>query len=261
MVRWDPKAYGRHSSMQQAWARELIARLDFQGHEQVLDLGCGNGMVTCEIARALPRGRVVGIDSSPEMIAFARRENAEVANARFEVRDARQLDFHGEFDTVFSNAALHWVRDHGPVLRGIRESLKPGGRFYLSMGGRGNAADMIQVMEEELFRREPWRTAFAGFPFPWYFYGAEEYRGWVLDAGLTPLRVELKPKDMTHPDAESLAGWVATTWLPYLERLDEAERSAFIRESAAAYVARHPADDRGLIHLRMVRLEAEGGKS
>jgi trans-aconitate methyltransferase len=169
------------------------------------------------------------------------------------------MDFQPEFDVVFSNAALHWVHDHLPVLRSIARALRPSGRALLQMGGQGNAAAIIDVAEK-LMRKEPWRSFFHGFSFPYAFYGAEEYRNLAKEAGLVPRRIELIPKTMRHEGKEGLAAWIRTTWLPYTQRVPAGMREEFIEEIAAVYEAEHGIDAKGFLAVGMVRLEVEAGK-
>ena len=253
---WDADDYAASSSEQQKWARELIDKLDLRGDEQLLDIGCGDGKVTAEIAGILRDGQTVGVDSSSEMIALARERHAEVSNLAFQVADARELPFDARFDVLFSNAALHWVRDHGPVLIGIARSLKADGRILLQMGGKGNAAEILSVLDE-MIASEQWQPHFIGFEFPYGFHGDEEYRVWFMNAGLDPSRVELIPKDMAHQGQEGLAGWIRTTLLPYTQRVPEADRERFVSELADWYLERHPVDGNGLAHVAMMRLEVE----
>jgi trans-aconitate 2-methyltransferase len=242
------------------WARELAGKLRLRGDERVLDLGCGDGTVTAEIAALLPRGSVVGLDISPDMIAFARGRlpPERHPNLRFVEGDMLDLPFFREFDAAFSSAALHWVSDHGRVYRGIGRALRPGGRVLVQMGGRGNAAPVLAIADEML-TQEPWRDLFGGFSRTYAFYGPEEERRWLEGSGLTPLRVELIPKDMAFDDQEGLAGWVRTTWHLYLERLPEDARPDFVAGVVERYVERYPSAD-GRIHVPMVRLEVEGVK-
>ena len=165
-VRWDAEEYARNSAAQQGWARELIEKLALSGRESVLDLGCGDGKVTAEIARLLTAGRALGVDSSPDMISLARRSfpASRHPNLRFQPGDARTLEFDGEFDVVFSNATLHWVLDHGPVLKGAARSLRPGGRLLFQMGGRGNGAEVFDVARQ--MTAGEWGCYFDGFAFP-----------------------------------------------------------------------------------------------
>ncbi|MCI5128506.1 MAG: class I SAM-dependent methyltransferase, partial [Candidatus Electrothrix sp. AUS3] len=106
-----PEDYACHSAAQQIWARELISKLNFQGDEIVLDIGCGDGKITAEIAEHLPNGEILGVDNSAAMLALARKEFpwSSHPNLSFQERDARDLSYECEFDIIFSNAALHWV--------------------------------------------------------------------------------------------------------------------------------------------------------
>lgn len=256
--RWDAEAYSQSSSQQKKWGRELLAKLELRGDERLLDIGCGDGKLTEEIARLLPRGSALGIDSSPEMIDFARESfpRERFPNLDWMVVDARELPFTDEFDVVFSNAVLHWIPDQQAVLAGIRRSLKPGGRALLQMAGRGNAAYVAEAMIGRMMA-DGWRDCFRGFSLPFAFMGPEEYEPLLREAGLAPLRVELIPKDMVHQGREGIAAWIRTTWLPFTHCVPEERREAFIHEIVDAYLEGHPPDGEGLVHVEAIRLEVE----
>ena len=258
MYGWDAKDYHNSSTEQQKWARDLLSKLALSGDERVLDIGCGDGKVTAEIAQKVPDGSVLGIDISEEMIRFARRSfpAKRFSNLAFEVMDAENLSFGGEFDVVFSNAALHWVIDHFPVLKGIKKSLKPSGKILLQRGGRGNAAEIPEVPETVL-EDERWSRYFTDFTTPHGFYGPEEYKVWLEKVGIAAVRVELIPKDMIHEGREGLAAWIRTTWLFYTQKVPEELRGEFIREIVDRYIEKHHPDNRGIAHIRMMRLEVE----
>ena len=110
--------------------------------------------------------------------------------------DARKLTFKEQFDRVFSNAVLHWITDHRPVLEGVQRSLKLGGGLLFQMGGKGNA-QAILAMLDDLLMVHSWSAFFDGFTFPYGFHAPEEYDVWLREAGLKPERVELLQKDMT----------------------------------------------------------------
>ena len=259
--RWDAAEYARNSTAQQGWALELIGKLELAGTERVLDIGCGDGKVTDEIARRVPGGRVLGIESSEDMIRVSRHvfPPAVVPNLSFALADARSMSFDGAFDLAFSNAVLHWVKDQAPVLRGVARALTPGGRVFFQMGGRGNGAEIFAVADEMLQDRR-WSSFFAGFDFPWGFYGPDEYRVWCAAAGLRARRIELLPRPMKQGGIDGLAGWIRTTWMPYTARLPEQRRESFIREAAERFVALHPLDAEGNATVGMVRLEVEAEK-
>jgi trans-aconitate methyltransferase len=258
MYKWDVMDYSRSSSEQQRWARELLEKLKLKGDEHVLDIGSGDGKVTAEIAGLLVHGSIVGIDSSEDMVRFAKDNFPEdkFNNLSFEIMDARKLSFDADFDVVFSNATLHWVIDHKPVLTGIRRSLKPQGRILLQMGGKGNVEEVLKVMEG-VIKREKWRKYFTSFTFPYGFYGPREYSSWLREAGLDAKRVELIEKDMVHKEKDGFAAWIRTTWLPYTQRVPEWQRSQFVEDVADAYLVLRPIDDKGFVHIKMIRLEVE----
>jgi trans-aconitate 2-methyltransferase len=282
---WDAAAYAANSAVQQSWARELIAKLQLRGDEQVLDVGCGDGKVTAEIARAVLRGRVLGVDASAEMIAFAKKTfpASKISNLKFQVCDAREMgkvwlgseskplspalspfgrgegEKSGAFDLVFSNAALHWVDDHEAVLRGAASVLKPGGRLVISCGGKGNAHDVFLALRPEM-RLQRWREYFRKMPMPYFFYATGHYEKWLPKFGFKIHALKLTPKDATYPGGEGLATWLRTTWLPFVQRVPDNLREDFIAAVTRRYVAKHLPDGQGNVHVRMVRLEIDAEK-
>lgn len=268
MTDWDAADYAGQSEAQLAWAMELMEKLEWAGDERVLDLGCGDGKVTAELAKRVPKGSVVGLDNSQEMIEYATGEWGEVANVEFELGDVLELGYADEFDVVFSNACLHWVRDHGVVLKGISAALKVGGRAILQMGGRGNARGVLEVIEQ-VRRREKWAGSFEGFGFRYGFYGPMDYGRWLIGSGLRGTRMELIEKEMAQtpetpqtPQTPELrtggfAGWLRTTWHPYVNCVAEGDREDFIDEVVGTYVEKFGLDDDGKVSVGMVRFEVE----
>ena len=258
---WDAKDYAKNSQNQYQWAKELLPKLKLKGNEALLDIGCGDGKITAELAKCLPNGRAVGIDSSAQMINLAQKTfpNSDYPNLSFQVMDARKLLFQSEFDIIFSNAALHWIVDQKTVLQGVQRSLKTGGRLLFQMAGKGNAQAVLEILGD-LLVEEPWKECFEGFAFPYGFFKAEEYTTCLAEAALKPLRVELFHRDMKHAGKEGLGGWIRTTWLPYTERLPIEKRDKFVKEIVERYMKNHPIDADGVVHLGMIRLEVEACK-
>jgi trans-aconitate methyltransferase len=259
--RWNAADYAANSVVQHAWARELIAKIKLRGDEHVLDVGCGDGKVTAEIARALPRGSVTGVDASPQMIEYARKTFPAAAfpNLRFRVQDARKIKFAREFDVFFSNAALHWVDDHQAILRGAVSVLKAGGRLVVSCGGKGNAHDVFLALRPEM-RLKRWCGFFRKIPMPYFFYAPADYERWLPKFGFEIKHLQLAAKDATYAGAEGFATWLRTTWIPYVQRVPENLREEFIAAVTQRYVARHPPDAENRVHVRMVRLEIDAVK-
>ena len=145
------------------------------------------------------------------------------------------------------------------MLRGVSRALKPGGRVLLQMGGHGNAAEILALMDA--MPDDPkWQRYFPERVAGYGFYGPEEYVPWLREAGLTPVRVELLERDMAQVGNEGLASWIRTTWLPYTQRVPEADRDDFVSDIVDRYVESHPTDSDGLVHVRMSRLEVEATK-
>jgi trans-aconitate 2-methyltransferase len=258
---WNAQDYAKNSQNQFQWAQELIPKLKLKGNEALLDLGCGDGKISAELARCLPKGRAIGVDSSEKMIELAKTAfpQKDYRNLSFQLMDARKLTFKSEFDIVFSNAALHWIVDQEAVLAGVQRSLKPGGRLLFQMAGKGNAKDILSLISE-LIRIEPWKGYFSGMTFPYGFYNPEEYNMFLHQADLVAARVDLFPKDMKFFGAEGLAGWVRTTWLPFTDRIPAELRSKFVGLIVSSYLEKHPADDAGIVHVGMMRIEVEAHK-
>ncbi|MDM8552554.1 methyltransferase domain-containing protein [Desulfobacterales bacterium HSG2] len=253
---WNATDYADHSASQFEWAGELIDKLALRGNEVLLDIGCGDGKVSAAIAARLPDGHVLGIDSSGDMTELAARRYPDFPNLSFQTTDVRELDFENRFDVAFSNAALHWITDHLSFLPKIKKSLKCSGKILFQMGGRGNAQEILSVLDN-LLEKEEWKPYFYGFRFPYGFYGPEEYEKWLPRVGLNAERIELIPKDMMHKGKKELAAWLRTTWLPYTERLPENLRESFISDVVDTYAETHPPDKDGVIHVGMARLEIE----
>ena len=259
--KWDAREYEKHSQGQQKWARELIEKISLKGTENVLDLGCGDGKVTADISKIVSEGSIIGVDNAAGMIKLAtdRYSAAIYPNLSFQEMDAANLNFKDHFDLIFSNAVLHWVKDQKAVIKGMFKSLKQDGRVILQMGGKGNAAGIVDVLSE-LQTEKKWNSYFNGFNFPFYFPGTNEYEALLLDCGFTLNRIELIPKKKDHAGIEALKGWIRTTWMPYTERVPEEEREKFIDIVSKKYIERYSANSNGIINVQMVRLEVEAEK-
>src|ERR1700678_622991 len=162
---WNAKLYDAKHSFVWKHGADLIEVLAPQPGEGVLDLGCGTGRLTAQIAAA---GALVrGIDSSPQMIEEARRAFPDL---HFEVQDARHLAYTDQFEAVFSNAVLHWIVEAEPVVQGIARSLKRGGRFVAEFGGKGNVAVIVAALRNALEQ-----MGLGAVEAPWFFPSVGEY--------------------------------------------------------------------------------------
>ena len=150
MTEWNASEYALISGLQKAMAEEVLALLDVEGSERILDVGCGDGKISAEVATRVPQGEVLGVDASQEMINFASTHFGPGLrpNLRFEVADARRLPFHEEFDLIVSFNALHWVPEQDAALRCIRSAMKSDGRAWLRLVPAGERKSLENVIEE-----------------------------------------------------------------------------------------------------------------
>jgi trans-aconitate 2-methyltransferase len=260
MYQWNAADYANHSQGQERWAQELLAGIELRTDEAVLDIGCGDGRTTAAIAQRVPNGTVLGVDLSADMVQHASDRFCDIHNLAFQQADASALPFDSQFTLVYSNATLHWVRDHRPVLGGISRALKVGGRVLAQMGGAGNGASVIAAFNEVAVR-ETWREYFVGFVSSYGFHHPDEYQQWLRQAGLNASMCKLIPKDMVHANVAEFTAWLRTAWHPYTAPVPGAQRAAFIAETASAYIASHPADDLGRVQVPMMRLEVHAVKA
>lgn len=215
MTDWLPDVYLKHAGFVPALGADVLALLDPRPGERILDLGCGEGTLTAEIQS---RGAVVvGVDSSPAQIAAAR---ARGLNAR--VGEAERLTFDAEFDAVFSNAALHWMKNAGAVAAGVRRALKPGGRFVGEMGGHMNVAAIHVAARGVLARRG------VELDTPWYYPTEDEYAALLHAHGF---RVdEIRRFARPTPLPTGMSGWLAMFGGPLVGPLRESDRPDALEE-------------------------------
>jgi len=219
------KEYEKASAHQKSWGATLIAELDLRPNERVLDLGCGDGALTSEIAKLVPEGEAVGIDASRGMIEAARPKARE--NLRFMLMDINHLRFSAEFDVVFSNATLHWVKDHRRLYQNVCRSLRPGGRLRFNFAGDGNCSHFFKVIREAMVN-DRFVDYFREFEWPWYMPRVDDYSRLVDSSGLLKVRVCGENADRYFADEEAMIRWVdQPSLVPFLTHVPEKSKQVF----------------------------------
>ena len=222
---FDGEKYRKASAHQKQWGLKLIAELDLAGSERVLDLGCGDGALTAQIADSLPRGSVLGIDASEGMIASARKHVR--TNLAFELLDINEIDFHEEFDLVFSNATLHWVKDHRRLLANVLAALKNSGFARFNFAADGNCSQLYKVLRDVMARDE-FADYFREFDWPWYMPAIDEYRWLAGEAGFHEAEVWGASADRYFPDVDAMVRWIdQPSLVPFLKHVAEPDRQGF----------------------------------
>jgi len=217
--KWDPDNYARTASFVPRLGAHLIERLHPRPGELILDVGCGDGTLTADIAAS--GARVIGIDSSPEMVEAARRRGLDVR-----LMAAERLDLEERFDAAFSNAALHWVRDLEGAVAGIARHLEPGGRFVGEFGGHGNVAAILTAILATLATRGIDGRALN----PWHYPTANAFARLLMTHGFEVDEAVLVPRP-TPLDAGMVA-WIGTFCGAFLSALPADDRGRFAEEVA-----------------------------
>ena len=219
--RWDPEQYALNARFVSDLGEPVLELLDPQAGERVLDLGCGDGVLTEKLVAA--GCAVVAVDESPEQVAAARERGLDARVAR-----AEGLEFSCEFDAVFSNAVLHWVADQEGALGGVFRALRPGGRFVAELGGAGCVEKIRRALYEGLARRGLDGEALD----PWFFPTQAQYTRLLEGQGFFVESVDLFSRPTLLPG--DVAGWLETFAQPFLGPLALEERRDLIEEAREA---------------------------
>jgi trans-aconitate methyltransferase len=218
---WNSKTYAENARFVSDLGMPVVEWLAPQPGERILDLGCGDGVLT---AKLRDMGcEVIGIDSSPNFIDAAKSLGLDAR-----LLDGRELCFDSEFDAVFSNAVLHWIKQPDRVIDGVWRALKPGGRFVGEFGGYGNVAAIATALHRSLERRSIDADAID----PWYFPTVEEYQSRLEARGFSVEQILLIPRPTPLPT--DIRGWLATFANPFTTALPISERDSFLEEVIAS---------------------------
>jgi trans-aconitate methyltransferase len=219
-------------------AEEQLGLLTLGGAERILDVGCGDGKITAEIAARVPRGSVVGVDPSRDMVAFASSHFGPPAqaNLRFEVADVRRLPYRDEFDLVVSFNALHWVPEQGMALASIHAALRLGGRALLRLVPEGQRKCLEDIIED-VRQRAQWADYFSGFQRPYVHFAPEKYQALAERCGFRVLRLRVEDKSWDFKTREAFVAFGRATFVEWTRCLPESEWQAFITDVLDVYQA------------------------
>lgn len=222
---FDGEKYARASAHQKEWGERLIDELKLGGCERILDLGCGDGAVTSRLAELVPHGSVLGIDASESMIKTALHHKKD--NLSFVLKDINSFDFENEFDLVFSNATLHWIKDHDLLLNRVYRCLKKNGIARFNFAADGNCSHFFKVVGEAMHLPE-YNKYFVDFEWPWFTPKIEEYEAIVRNCPFREVKVWGENADRYFPNAGAMTGWIdQPSLVPLLKCVGQADKQSF----------------------------------
>ncbi len=243
-LEFDGEKYKAGSRHQKEWGNRVVAELSgtLRGSERILDLGCGDGVLTAQLATLVPRGYVIGIDASKGMIATAKGMERE--NTEFLHLDINSVAFVDEFDLIFSNATLHWVRDHDRLLRNCYRALKKDGGLRFNFAGYGNCSNLIAVVREHM-TAGGFRDIFRSFPWPWYMPRIDDYRRSCAQSAFLEVDVWEENADRFFDDENEMIRWIdQPSLVPFLAAIgSDRQRARFRNLVVEDMVKRTKGDD------------------
>jgi trans-aconitate 2-methyltransferase len=231
MTEWNAQAYHKVSGPQTSWGQKVLNRLAVRGDERAIDAGCGSGRLTGELMERLPRGRLVAVDRSWNMLMTARANLRPVLGSRvsFVQVSLPDLPFADWADLVFSTATFHWIKDHPALFAGIFRALRSGGLLHAQCGGGPNLAE-AHALAERVMHAPPFARYFADWPGPWEFANADVTAERLKEAGFVSVDTNLEEARTTLAGEADYREFVTTViYHPHLDRLPDASlKQAFI---------------------------------
>ena len=222
-MKWNAELYDQKHAFVYQYGESVLELLDVKPGERILDLGCGTGYLTQQINDL--GADVVGIDYSPEMIQKAKETYPEVA---FSVADASKFSFIEPFDAIFSNAALHWVKNHDAMMKCVYHNLKPGGRFVAEMGGKGNVGLLMAATKKTLIKYGYHQQAEINL---WRFPSLGEYAAELEAHGFkVTFAMHFDRKTPLQDGDQGVAKWIAMFGQPYFEGVPDDKKQLMLKE-------------------------------
>lgn len=247
---WDGEKYSKYSEQQLLVARMLLAQYAFKDTDSILDIGCGDGKITKELACKVPNGQVLGVDPSESMIDFAKR-TYQGANVSFGLNMASTIAFESVFDVITAFSCLHWEPRQKEALLCFKKALKPGGAIVLAIPGPDLA---LRKALREVGSTPTWAPFFTGYQSPGRVWTANEYATLLVETGFVIQKIEVVSREYV-PENEAKFTGLLKGMLPHLSKLPEYMHDTFVTEVTEAIKAQGRFDAQGRLTFNVSVLE------
>jgi len=235
---WNAKEYERLGDPMTRWGGQVLERLQLNGDETVLDGGCGTGRVTEQLLAKLPRGKVIGADTSAKMIEEAKQRFAGNPQVTLIVADLTTIEIPEQVDAILSTATFHWIKDHDKLFSQLATILKPGGQLVAQCGGATNIAGVMAAIEE-VMRSPTYAAAFEGWQGPWLYATPEETQERLAHAGFSDIHTWLNPEPTVLNSRQHLIDYLVTIILgQHVLRLPQEQHLPFAETVADTLLRR-----------------------
>jgi trans-aconitate 2-methyltransferase len=233
VTHWEGDIYSQYSQPQLMWFAQFSNTLPIEGNEDILDIGCGDGKLTHEIANRLRNGTILGIDISKSMIDFAKNTHKQ-KNLSFTIGDARTFKLNKKFDLIVSFTALHWVKEFEQVIQHAKEHLKPGGKIYFVFSTKWNGLPIEKAMNQ-LYATKKWVPFFKNYDPGYYVHNVDPWMTALVQNCFTVNEIAIKSKTNIFKTEEELFYWLKA-WLPQQYQVPVGQGDQFIREFINEYM-------------------------
>lgn len=225
---FNGEEYKQSSKHQKEWGRDLISQLSLKGNETILDIGCGDGVLTEQLTEFVPKGKVIGIDASVGMIETARKIQKD--NLEFLQMDINKMSFVNQFDVIFSNATLHWIKNHERLLEKSIIALKKGGIILWDFAGNDNCSNFFEVVRSKI-AEEKYIPYFKDFEWPWFMPSKSQYEKLMADVGFSYVSISEVNRDRFFPSSSEMIKWIdQPSIVPFIKYLPEKLKNTFRQE-------------------------------
>jgi len=251
---WEAEKYHVHSTAQKSAANLLLQSMQLEGREHVLDVGCGDGKITAQIAKSLTTGTVLGIDTSQKMVEFAEKTfpRNKFPNLFFLTQDARSFRYNEKFDTVFSSFALQWLDNPDAFFKCAFESLNSAG--YIAATIPLGVSSELEIAISTTISLPEWSKYFHGFSTDWHFLSAEQYHRLLDKHHFVPTLFNVVHQLETYPSRQDFEEYVIQ-WFSYMRPLPQHLKQIFFKQVIDTYLAFIPSYNNREVCFKFLRLD------